>query len=154
MDPLSALMLRLSLCWLVLGVIVGGVMLNAQVLPADWRAAIAPTHGHMLFVGWLVQFALGVAYWLLPRQRTPERPRGYGERLAYAAVIALNIGLLMRVAGEPAQNMDWPGGWIAPTLTVSAILQVAAIVVFAIQLWPRVGIRIARTVRKPGERSS
>lgn len=144
MDRLSSLMLRLSLVWLVLGIVLGGIMLTDNRIPGDWRVWFAPTHGHMLFVGWFLQFVVGVAFWLLPRKRSPGRPLGYSEPLAFAAVVALNLGLLLRVAAEPAEHAGWTSDWIFPALAASAILQVAAIAVFAAQLWPRVGPRVRR----------
>src|SRR5689334_13707208 len=103
MDRLSAIMLRAGFVWLLAGAIVGFAMMIDEVLPGAWRAWMAPTHGHMLFVGWFVQFALGIAYWLLPRKRTPDRPLGYDERWGLVAVAMLNAGLLLRVVAEPAQ---------------------------------------------------
>lgn len=54
-----------------------------------------------LFVGWFLQFAIGIAYWLLPRKRTAERPLGYHERGANLAFALLNSGLFTRVIAEP-----------------------------------------------------
>jgi len=144
MDRLSSIMLRLSLAWLLVGIVLGALMLTDEHIPGDWTLWFAPTHGHILFVGWFLQFALGVAYWLLPRKRSPRRPLGYNERVADAAVAALNLGLLLRVAGEPAQRAGWTGAWIFPALATSAALQVVAIATFAVQLWPRVAPRPLR----------
>ena len=94
-------MLRTSMLWLLAGVAIGAAMLVDRVLPGQWRAWLAPSHAHMLFVGWFLQFAVGIAYWLLPRRRSPARPLGYHEQAATLAVIALNLGLLLRVAAKP-----------------------------------------------------
>jgi hypothetical protein len=144
MDRLSAAMLRASFVWLLLGAVVGAAMMIDEVLPGAWRVWMAPTHGHMLFVGWFVQFAIGVAYWLLPRRRTPARPVGYDERLALTAVALLNTGLLLRVVAEPAQRSRHDGDWITVTLGCSGAFQVAAFAVFVTQLWPRVAPRVVR----------
>jgi hypothetical protein len=138
MDRLSIAMVRCSLVWLLTGVVIGGFMLVDREMPGDWRLWMAPSHGHMLFVGWLVQFALGIAYWLLPRRRNAERPLGYREGLALAAVIALNIGLVMRVAGEPLERTGQASAVTLALLGGSAGLQIAAIGLFISQLWPRV----------------
>lgn len=60
MDRLSSVMLRAALIWLLIGVIVGGVMLSDGILPGAWRVWSAPSHAHMLFVGWFLQFAVVV----------------------------------------------------------------------------------------------
>jgi hypothetical protein len=137
-------MLRASFVWLLAGAVVGAAMMVDDVLPGSWRAWMAPTHGHMLFVGWFVQFALGVAYWLLPRRRSPARPLGYDERLALIAVALLNAGLLLRVAVEPAHRSGHDGDRITALLGCSGALQVLAFAIFVVQLWPRVAPRTAR----------
>lgn len=129
MDRLNSIMVRASFAWLLAGVLVGSLMLADWAAPGDWRQWMQPTHGHMLFVGWLVQFALGIAYWLLPRRRTPDRPLGYDEPIAIAAVAALNLGLLLRTVAEPAERAA-AADWTLPALIASASLQLGAITLF------------------------
>ncbi|HWV36069.1 MAG TPA: cbb3-type cytochrome c oxidase subunit I [Thermomicrobiales bacterium] len=138
MDRLTVQMVKLSLCWLLVGFVIGGLMLVDRAIPGDWRAWMAPTHGHMLFVGWFVQFALGIAYWLLPRKRTPGRPLGYNERLSLGAVAALNAGLLLRVISEPFERTGHASNATLTGLALAAILQVLAAVIFVMQIWPRI----------------
>lgn len=152
MDPLCSRMVRAALCWLVAGAVVGGLMLLDGMLPGALVAWFAPSHAHMLFVGWFLQFVIGVAYWLLPRKRTPAQPLGYDERLGMLATLALNAGLLLRVGAEPIERMGQGSAWTQMTLGLVALLQVAAIVIFATQLWPRIGPRIPRPKHDaPGE---
>jgi hypothetical protein len=72
-------MLRAALTWLLVGVVIGAAMLTDRALPGQWRLWMAPSHAHMLFVGWFLQFAVGVAYWLLPR-RGPRSDRWVTEK--------------------------------------------------------------------------
>jgi hypothetical protein len=144
MDPLSSTMLRASLLWLLTGVLIGAAMLTDRALAGQWVLWMAPSHAHMLFVGWFLQFVIGVAYWLLPRKRTPERPLGYQERVAYGAAAALNLGLVLRVLAEPAERTGLGNDITLSLLVASALLQVAAVAVFVTQLWPRVGPRQIR----------
>ena len=60
MDPLCSRMVRAALCWLVAGALVGGLMLLDGTLPGALVAWLAPSHAHMLFVGWFLQFVIGV----------------------------------------------------------------------------------------------
>jgi hypothetical protein len=136
-------MLRASLCWLLGGAIIGSLMLTDRALPGSWLL-LAPSHAHMLFVGWFLQFAIGVAYWLLPRKRLPTRRLGYAERPAWAAVIALNLGLVSRVIAEPIERSGGGSGFTLLALAASALLQVAAIAIFVSQLWPRLTPRPLR----------
>jgi hypothetical protein len=151
MDPLSSVMLRAALIWLLGGVVIGAAMLTDRALPGQWRLWMAPSHAHMLFVGWFLQFAVGVAYWLLPRRRSTERPLGYWERAAYVAVIALNLGLVLRIIAEPAERTGNESDGTMVLLIASALLQVAAALIFVTQLWPRVA---ARPIRGTNERST
>jgi hypothetical protein len=148
MDRLSAVMVRTSLLWLVAGFVIGAAMLTDRALPGEWRLWMAPSHAHMLFVGWFLQFVVGVAYWLLPRRRTTEQPLGYQEQAATLAVAALNVGLLLRIAAEPAERIGVGNDGTLGLLAVSALLQVAAALVFVTQIWPRVGIRQIRRTRE------
>lgn len=138
MDPVSVRLVRASLLWLVAGFALGALMLSDALVPGDWRRWFAPTHGHMLFVGWFLQFAVGVAYWLLPRKRTPERLLGYHEQGAYSAFGLLNSGLLLRVIAEPVERAGHAGDLVDVALAVSSVLQLAAIVIVATQIWPRI----------------
>ncbi len=144
MDRLTTVMVRLSLGWLLAGFIIGGAMLVDRAVPGAWRAWLAPSHGHMLFVGWFLQFALGIAYWLLPRRRSPERPLGYHERLSLLGVGALNVGLMLRISSEPLERVGQGSTVTITALFVSATLQVAAAIIFICQLWPRTGVRQVR----------
>lgn len=147
MDRLSSIAIRFSLVWLLLGVAVGGLMLTDRAVPGDWRLWAAPTHGHVLFVGWFLQFVIGVAYWLLPRRRNATRPLGYHERPGLGAVAALNLGLLLRVIAEPAERAGHATNWTLAILAGSAVLQVLAATTFVVQLWPRLGVRLVRARR-------
>lgn len=144
MDRLTAVMVRISLGWLLSGFVIGGVMLVDRVVPGAWRAWMAPSHGHMLFVGWFLQFALGIAFWLLPRKRSPDQPLGYNERLAWLGVGALNTGLLLRICSEPLERVRQGNAVTIAMLFASAILQIAAATIFVVQLWPRISVRQVR----------
>jgi hypothetical protein len=144
-DLVSVRFVRAALIWLVLGFGLGALMLSDELIAGHWRIWFGPTHGHMLFVGWFLQFAIGIGYWLLPRKRSPERPYGYDARLATTAMILLNTGLILRVLAEPIGRMGYDGSiddWI---LAVSALLQVAAILIIVSQIWQRIIPRVART---------
>ncbi|HEU5434203.1 MAG TPA: hypothetical protein VFU81_21205, partial [Thermomicrobiales bacterium] len=130
----------------------GGLMLNDRIVPGDWVAWALPAHMHMLLVGWFLQFALAIAFWLLPRRRTPARPLGYDERAALAAAAALNVGLALRIVAEPLERAGRASAGTTAALAISALLQIAAVLTFVIQLWPRLAPRKERqaaAVSKP-----
>jgi hypothetical protein len=67
---------------------------------------------------------------------TRVQPRG-NERLGWFSYILLNVGLLLRVIGEPlvSTRPETGVGWL---LAISALLQWLAAVLFVILAWPRV----------------
>jgi hypothetical protein len=70
---------------------------------------------------------------MFPRY-SAERPRG-SEPLGWVAFILLNLGLLLRVAGEPLYGLGRPVGSL---LVVSALFQLLAGWAFVLNTWPRV----------------
>lgn len=139
MDPVTVRMVRAALVWLLAGVSLGALMMSDRLLPGSWRAWFSPTHGHILFVGWFLQFAVGIAFWLLPRKRSDEFPFGYRESVTMVAVVLLNGGLLLRVLAEPLSRAGGPPGTpLDISMAVSGLLQLAAIIIIVSQLWSRV----------------
>lgn len=146
MDRLTRLMGRLSLVYLGLGFILGAVLLAGEGVSANWGAAWGNVHAHVLFVGWFVQFAVGIAYWLLPRRKTAAQPLGYNERLALLACGLINAGLLLRVVLEPCFYLQIiQGPFVTLGLALSGILQAGAGLIWASQLWGRFFRRYSAT---------
>ncbi|MFN8499995.1 MAG: hypothetical protein U0641_19245 [Anaerolineae bacterium] len=135
MPPLGRLMVRTALVWLLVGFTLGGLVLANKGLgwwPTLWR--FRASHAHILLVGWMVQFSVGVAFWILPRLPGGSRGRETLVRLGY---IALNAGVAcgflydLLVASLDAS--------LARFLPLAAgALYVAAFGLLAGQLWPRV----------------
>ena len=96
---------------------------------------MSPTYFHLFLVGWVTQMIFGVIYWMFPII-TRTQPRG-NVNLGWISYILLNVGLLLRVLGEPLTSLrpEAGFGWI---LAVSAILQWLAAVIFVSLAWPRV----------------
>lgn len=151
MDRVSIFLVRAALVWLVLGFIIGALMLSDALAPGDWRVWFAPSHGHMLFVGWFLQFAIGVGYWLLPRKRSPERPEGYNVTGAFVAFALLNAGLLLRVIVEPLERSGRGNDLIDVAMVISSLLQLAAIIIIASQIWVRILPRKKRAAPRAGD---
>lgn len=89
---------RLSLLWLLAGSLVGAWLLAAG---AGWMAAPGGrwllAHADWMRFGWMTQFALGVACWILPR--LPREPK-FGPALPMiGGFVVLNVGLLLVTLG-------------------------------------------------------
>jgi cbb3-type cytochrome oxidase subunit 1 len=120
-------MIRAALLALTAGATLGAVMLAAPGTAgvARWR----PLHAELLLVGWTVQLAFGVAYWILPRFRR-GRERGQ-EAFGWAAFALVNVGMLLAGLGRSVAGGEMWGlaGRSAEGLAAAA---------FVAQAWPRV----------------
>lgn len=122
MPPLTRWFVKLALVYFV-----------AALTGSVWQAAggplwLTPVTIHLLVVGWVTGMIFGVAYWMFPKFST-EQPRG-ANALAVASFVLLNLGLLLRVVGEPMAV-----GWL---LVTSALLQWLGAAAFVVNTWPRV----------------
>jgi hypothetical protein len=109
-------------------------------LPAFAASAPAwrPVSIHLLVMGWATQMIFGVALWMFPRRRPLDLKAI--DWLGWGCFVATNLGLVMRAVAEPALAT---GRWaFAGTgVAIAAVLQLAAIIAFVIQAWPRVTAR-------------
>ena len=82
MTRLSVWPVRTALIYLAIGFLLGALMLfekGARIDPALLR--LLPMHVEFVLVGWTVQLAMGVAFWILPRfSREPILPRAQPPR--------------------------------------------------------------------------
>lgn len=120
--------------------LVGTVLSTLWLLNVVWSlhpllGLIQPTAIHMVVVGWLTQLIFGVALWMFPVW-SKTQPRG-PDAPTWACYGLLNAGLLVRLFAEPLNTYQpapvW--GWL---LVASALLQVAAVLIFVGLAWRRV----------------
>lgn len=94
--------MRTALVHLVAGFTLGALLLinkGLPVHPALWR--LLPAHIELLLLGWTLNLALGVAYWILPRFKSGS-PRGWvGPVWATYALLNIGIGLVCAAAWVP-----------------------------------------------------
>lgn len=137
MPPLTRWFLRSAIVCLVLALLLG---VAAAARPgAAVTTALAPLALHLFVVGWATQMIFGVAYWMFPRLQ-PDR--GFGSPvLAWTGFAALDLGLLLRAAGEPLAALRGAGPATGAALVGSAALQLVAVVAMAGLLWRRVAGR-------------
>jgi len=112
---------RAALLWLLGASALGALILARGALGHPELAGYILVHAEMMLVGWMMQLALGVAHWILPRGRGRDG-RGRGWPII-VVVIALNVGVIAVIGGYPL---------------VGRILEAAAVVGFAIQGAPRI----------------
>ncbi len=94
MPRLSVWFIRTALLNLGIGFLLGAVLLaNKGVYLHVPVQRLLPMHGEALLIGGMVQFAMGVAFWMLPRFRSgPERgAEGWG----WLAYLLINGGVIL-----------------------------------------------------------
>jgi hypothetical protein len=122
-------MVRTALLQLGIGFSFGALLLFNKGIPFDpqiWR--LRTGHVEIMLLGWTIQLAMGVAFWILPRFATALK---YGrEWLGWVAYGLLNAGLGLVVLS----------GWIEVDWLPFAgrVLELAAVVAFAVMIFPRV----------------
>ena len=88
-----------------------------------WLWLLRPAHVEGLLFGFMVQFVMGVGYWMLPRA-----PARVGTRGMAGALTLLNAGVLLACAGA----------WMPVAAVAGRGGEAAAVALFAAHVWPRV----------------
>jgi hypothetical protein len=134
MPQLSVWMVRAALLHLAAGFLVGGLLLwEKGVGGMAWAWRLRALHIHLLTLGWTLQLAFGVAFWMLPRftvqqdgKTTQVRGR---EGWVWAAFILTNLATISAVISIVEFR-------IAPV--VAMVLVGLAALCFAVHAMPRV----------------
>lgn len=132
---MSLLFLRSSLIYLGIGMAVGALLLAEKGLGLEPRLwLLLPVHVHIMLVGWLAQFAMGVGYWMFPRfGGGAHRGRTWPAGLAYCL---LNLGLLVALVGYLLRAL---GAEIPAVLfPLAGALEGTGAVAYTVHAWPRI----------------
>ena len=136
MPALTRWYLKSALIFFILALLAALLQAGQGVMPIPILiSALGPVYVHLFMVGWVTQLIFGVVFWMFPKYSI-ERPRG-SEPLGWATFWLLNIGLILRAAGEPmmATQPSQLVGWL---LVLSALLQWLAGMFFFANTWGRV----------------
>jgi hypothetical protein len=128
-------MIKAALLHLALGALLGGLILGAKGLPQTmgWAWLLLSAHIQLLIGGWLIQLALGMAYWILPRLDHGERGRAAAAWISFVTLNAGVIGAALLLALRPWQN----AAWLDALLALAGLLQIVALGAFVLHAWPR-----------------
>lgn len=127
MPRLSLWFVRASLLYLLAGFTFGALILAQKGIPfysPVWE--LFPIHVEFLLVGWLIQLAMGVGFWIFPRF-SKGLLRG-DERFVWAAFLCLNAGMLITVLQI----------WFPAALLVGRILEVSGTILYIFGVWRRI----------------
>jgi hypothetical protein len=129
---LSILMIRTALAYLATGFLVGALLLIQRAVPLwNWLPRLVPLHIEYLLLGCIVQLALGVAFWILPRFRSGAE-RGW-QAPAWVAFALLNLGVQAVAIGGAAGAPSTLG-------LLGRCVEGLAAGAFALHAWPRVKV--------------
>lgn len=137
MPQLSTSFIRAALIHLVVGVLFGGLILSAKGLPISlgWSWLLLAAHVQLMLGGWMIQLALGVAYWILPRRDgSGDRGRPAGAWLCFALLNAGVIGAALLLT----LRTWFDSAWLDGLLVLAVLAQLLALAAFAWHAWPRV----------------
>ena len=97
MPRASVWYVRTALLHLAAGFTLGGLLLlnkGLPLYPTIWR--LLPAHIELLLLGWTLNLALGVAYWILPRFKIgPPRGAAWPIWLAYGLLNGAVLGVCL-----------------------------------------------------------
>jgi cbb3-type cytochrome oxidase subunit 1 len=130
MPRLSVWVVRTALLYLGAGFTLGALMLSNKGVPYEplvWR--LRPVHVECLIFGWMVQLALGVAFWIMPR--FTQEPRRGNPAFGWAGYALFNLGVLTVSLGL------W-FTWAGAALLLGRLTELAGAALFSANLWPRV----------------
>lgn len=92
MPRLTRYFLRFSLLYMLFGFTLGSLLLAQKGFSfAPWLWSLLPFHVESLLIGWMTQFAMGIAFWILPRLGK-DKPRRE-EAFSWIAFFCLNLGI-------------------------------------------------------------
>lgn len=132
--PLSTrLFIKSGILYLIAGIILSFI---SEIPDLGLSPLLLPVYWHMIVVGWITQIIIGVSYWMFPR--ATKGKRNTDSKIILAVFITLNAGLLLRFIAEPFIPLISNNELIFWSIVISSILQLTAIILFIMEIWPRV----------------
>jgi len=130
MPRLSIVFIRLSLLYLITGIGIGGFLLLQKGSPYSFSVwFLSQVHIEAMAVGWVLQFVIGVSYWMLPRFAEP--PLRGNETPVWLTLVFLNLGVVL-ISAEHLFNLSQVLGMCG------RLLETAAVISYVFNIWPRV----------------
>ncbi len=140
-PELSRRYLKTAICFLTFGLLLGLHIGAAEY--AGWATLRQPyivAHTHVLLIGFLLMVVMGVALWMFPRRAEAQGASANDGRASRKAELAwwlVTCGVVARTSLEitSAYLVSRPVGIAA---FWAACLEASGIILFFIDLWPRI----------------
>lgn len=130
MPRVSIWMIRLSLLYLISGITIGALLLTHKAFPMSPQLwTFLPVHIELLIFGWIIQFTLGTAYWMLPRFLN-SKERG-NALMAVLMVVFLNVGIGVVITSNFSTG-------ITHLAFLGRAFETLAVILFASLHWKRI----------------
>jgi hypothetical protein len=131
MPRVSRWMIKAALIYFGLGITLGAYLLLQKATlndPDVWQ--VLPYHIEVMVFGWILQFVMGVAYWMLPRfvEGPPRGPAWHSWLMA----VLLNAGILLNILHFTLTSSS------AALALLARVFQVSSIGLFIGIHWQRI----------------
>lgn len=133
MPLATRLFIKTGIVYLILGIILA---LLSGIPSLEIGHLLLPVYWHMIVVGWITQIIIGVSVWMFPRSSRGKRETN--SKLIFGSFITLNAGLIVRFISEPFIPILNDYLLILWSISLSATLQLVAITLFIMEIWPRI----------------
>lgn len=133
MPRISRLFIKTGMIFFLLGVVLRLLLDVFGLLPAF---ILRPLFWHAIALGWITQIIMGVSTWMFPGRTKEEGFKA--QKLPWLTYLFLNSGLILRFISSPLVELYRRKPLWHVVLAFSAVLLLAAVVCFVMELWPRI----------------
>ena len=133
MPVITRLFIKAGIIYLILGILLAFI---SELPSAGFGHILLPVYWHMIVVGWITQIIIGVSFWMFPRASKGKRKTD--SRIMFGSFYTLNAGLIMRFISEPFIPFLSDHQMVIWAVIISSFLQLIAIILFIIEIWPRI----------------
>jgi len=135
MTPLVRLYVKTSFVFLMLGLALGAyIAIEVNLLGRAVPWPLITAHTHLVLVGFVLMVVFGVATWMFPRPARDDARYRLG--VAWLVYWLLTVSTIVRSLGEFSAAVTGSRG--SPLAALGALGQVAAAILFVVNMWTRV----------------
>ena len=129
--------IKTSIIFLVMGLLTGLYMLFAKTYLNQWpNPELVSAHTHIILSGSVMMMIMGVALWFFPRPEKDDKL--YKPALIRLSYYLITISTSIRFVSQVMSSFTWQTGILKLLLFISALGQIAGLVVFFISMWGRI----------------